>query len=220
MSPEPRGRTSGRLGRAVHRGCSASAGMYRATERSMATRTIARGWMRQCIPPDRRNRPPATARRSAARGCRRRTVRVGRGYGRAARSSGRGGGGRSGTQPGGRLISLPFSSSSDPSISRSSRGRGGVRMMIGSAGGRPGGLGSGPGAIPSRARWESYRHASDGPPSSMKGFTPTDRRIDRGRHTGRQTLPAAPWLEANRRPRRQAEEWQCDVRIEVAIHLN
>ena len=32
--------------------------------------------------------------------------------------------------------------------------------------------------------------------------------------------PAAPWLEANRRPRRQAEEWQCDVRIEVAIHLN
>ena len=38
--------------------------------------------MRQRIPPDRRNRPPATARRSAARGCRRRTVRVGRGYGR------------------------------------------------------------------------------------------------------------------------------------------
>ena len=96
--------------------------------------------------PDRRNRPPAAARRSAARGCRRRTVRVGRGYGRAARSSGGAGGGRSGTQPGGRLISPPSSSSTDPSISRSSRGRrGGVLMTIGSAGGRPGGLGSGPG---------------------------------------------------------------------------
>ena len=67
--------------------------------------------------------------------------------------SGGDGGGRSGTQPGGRRISPPssLSSSSDPSISRSSRGRGGVRITIGSAGGRPGGLGSGPGGAASTA---------------------------------------------------------------------
>jgi hypothetical protein len=74
--------------------------------------------------------------------------RSGAALGRAARSSGRGGGGRSGTHPGGRLISPPSSSSSsfDPSISGPSRGRGGVLITIGSAGGRLGGLGSGPGA--------------------------------------------------------------------------
>ena len=52
----------------------------------------------------------------------------------------------SGTQRGGRLISPPRSSSSSSgiSISRSSYGRDGVRMMIGSAGGRPGGRGNCP----------------------------------------------------------------------------
>ena len=69
-----------------------------------------------------------------------------------------------GNPGGGRLISplLSSSLSSGLSISKSSRGRGGVRMMIGSAGGRPGGSGSGPGAITSemgvvslRIRWSA-----------------------------------------------------------------
>jgi hypothetical protein len=74
-----------------------------------------------------------------------------------ARSSGRGGGGISGTIPGGVLMSGSSSSSSDPSISGTSGGRGGfLMMMIGSPGARPGGLGIGSGiasSIPS-ARWQ------------------------------------------------------------------
>ncbi len=56
------------------------------------------------------------------------------------RCSGGAGGGGSGTQRGGRLISPPSSSSSRSIRSRGRRAAaGGVRMMIGSAGGRPGG---------------------------------------------------------------------------------
>ena len=80
---------------------------------------------------------------------------------RIARSSGGAGGGWSGTQCGGRLI-LPLlssSMSSGLSISRSSRGRGGVRMMIGSADGRAGGLGSGPAPLRPPARL-TRRHSS------------------------------------------------------------
>lgn len=74
-------------------------------------------------------------------------ARRGRGppVGRSARSQGAGGGRFSGTISGGFLISGSSSSSSEWSISGPSGGRGGFLMMIGSPGGRPGGLGRGSG---------------------------------------------------------------------------
>jgi hypothetical protein len=71
----------------------------------------------------------------------------------SARSPGRGGGGISGVI-GGLLISgTSSSSSSEPSISGASGARDGSLMIMGSPGGRPGGLGTGSGIVCSIVSW-------------------------------------------------------------------